>query len=195
MPQLIFPAAVAITRSRFAPPAGTRAARRAAMSPSAIRRPDRHAFPRSAPMLSDRAMTIPATWMYVSRSCLGPATASASVGKIVDQSRMRNAAIGVTGVLLFTGARFAQFLEGPADAVTALRSSITADARHDDLVVLAPTRSAGRRFAGWALGYSGHSRFIAAAVERAVGSADHPEQSDTENLMRLMIELAASEVS
>ncbi len=138
-------------------------------------------------------MTIVTTWMYVSRSCLDPRTASAGVAEIVEQSRVRNAASDVTGVLLFTGARFAQLLEGPPEAVERLRSSISADGRHDELVVLAPPRTSHRRFAGWALGYGGHSRFIAAAVERAVASAERPNQSDTENLVRLMSELVTAE--
>jgi hypothetical protein len=38
--------------------------------------------------------------------------------------------------------------------------SIQADARHEQLLVIADENADARRFAGWAMGYSGHSRYV-----------------------------------
>lgn len=52
---------------------------------------------------------------------------------------------GVTGLLLFDGARFLQYLEGPEDGVAVVFSRILNSQRHTNLVELGRA-SAGRRF-------------------------------------------------
>ncbi|MEG3179525.1 BLUF domain-containing protein [Sphingomonas sp. LT1P40] len=129
------------------------------------------------------------TWMYVSRSCLTVETAPAAVANILAESQAHNAANGITGVLLFTGARFAQLVEGSSGAINRLRAIISADERHDDLVTLSPPSSTGRRFEGWSLAYNGDSGFVATAVERVL--AADAGQVEASALLRLMEELVA----
>jgi hypothetical protein len=73
---------------------------------------------------------------------------------ICRSSRHRNAALGVTGVLLFDGHRFCQLLQGPAPAVQTLMADIARDARHEQIVTLfdgaVPASSASR---SWTAGY------------------------------------------
>ena len=59
---------------------------------------------------------------------------AAEVGLLVERARRRNAETGVTGVLLFDGARFCQFLEGPEGAVLDPMRRIRADPRHRNVV-------------------------------------------------------------
>lgn len=65
----------------------------------------------------------------------------------------RNAALGITGVLLIGGGRFFQVLEGQADAVKDLYyNRIAHDTRHDDCQVLASMPCVTRLFPGWSMG-------------------------------------------
>jgi Sensors of blue-light using FAD len=55
---------------------------------------------------------------------------------ICQVSRRRNAEMSLTGVLLFDGHRFCQWLEGPAAPLARVRDSITNDPRHEFMSVL-----------------------------------------------------------
>jgi hypothetical protein len=131
------------------------------------------------------------TWMYISRSNLMPETASAAVKDIVTRSVSYNSLQLVTGALIFTGERFAQLIEGPAEAVARLRSAITADPRHRDLVRLTPLSSGSRRFAGWSLAYCGPSHFVNTAVERALRASGGERRVAVSNLTNLMLAFVA----
>lgn len=110
-------------------------------------------------------------WLYVSECRLPPSWVEATVTDIVAVSRTRNATLGVTGALLFTGRRFAQFVEGPSDGVAAVRDSIERDARHAAIrTVLAESRQ-DRQFDRWSLAYAGSSLFVSTRVESALDDA------------------------
>ena len=71
---------------------------------------------------------------------------------IMKKSTANNPAIGVTGVLCFSGEVFLQVLEGGRSQVSALYNRIAADPRHHDVVLMSYEEIAERRFAGWAMG-------------------------------------------
>jgi hypothetical protein len=69
-------------------------------------------------------------------------------------SRRRNRQDDITGLLLFDGASFVQWVEGPQIAVAALRQRLVEDRRHCDMdVALFDVHSRQRRFPDWALGF------------------------------------------
>jgi hypothetical protein len=106
------------------------------------------------------------TWLYISVSEL-PADAQAGViDAIVDVSRSRNADLDVTGALIFSGSRFAQLIEGPADNVAILRSAIERDVRHRSVTTIEAGDISHRLFAGWSLAYCGHSIFVDRELQR-----------------------------
>ena len=78
---------------------------------------------------------------------------AAMVASILARSRINNAAVGVTGMLVIGGRRFLQTLEGPADAVHGVYQRICKDPRHFAIVELANEPIEERAFAGWAMGY------------------------------------------
>lgn len=78
---------------------------------------------------------------------------AAEVGLLVERARRRNAETGVTGVLLFDGARFCQFLEGPEGAVLDPMRRIRADPRHRNVVRVHESVIGARRLKSWYLGY------------------------------------------
>jgi hypothetical protein len=52
------------------------------------------------------------------------------VAQILHVSRERNQQLGITGALVFDGARFCQLIEGPRGHVVSLAQRIQADPRH-----------------------------------------------------------------
>lgn len=104
-------------------------------------------------------------WLYASRCALPTAWAQRAVDAIVEQSIARNASMNVTGALLFTGSRFVQFLEGPAESLAALRRNVLADRRHHHIVTFLSGGRAERVFSNWSLAYAGPSLFVADKVE------------------------------
>ncbi|MDT1047295.1 BLUF domain-containing protein, partial [Pseudomonas aeruginosa] len=70
------------------------------------------------------------------------------------------------GALIFSGSRFAQFIEGPAESVATLRAAIERDVRHRNVTTIEADTSGARFFAGWSLAYSGHSTFVDRELRR-----------------------------
>jgi hypothetical protein len=68
-----------------------------------------------------------------------------AVEKLAQTAAAFNMHAGVTGLLLFDGARFLQYLEGPEDGIAVVFSRILNSQRHTNLVELGRA-SAGRRF-------------------------------------------------
>lgn len=104
--------------------------------------------------------------LYVSELATGGA---AEVDQICRQSRANNQRDFVTGVLVFDGHAFCQFVEGPESAVTALLDRLERDSRHRNMhVVQLGWAPVPRRFTSWRLGYA----FSAdpAAIARIAGS-------------------------
>jgi hypothetical protein len=89
--------------------------------------------------------------LYV--SVADPAADDEQVRALVAGARLRNAALEVTGALLYTGSHFAQWLEGPPEALSSLMQSIEHDRRHTQVHILLHEGTAQRRFAAWQLHY------------------------------------------
>ncbi len=70
---------------------------------------------------------------------------------LAQKARARNRSLDVTGMLLFENGSFLQTLEGPAQAVATLWSSIKRDVRHDHIEVLSEHMAAARLFSNWDL--------------------------------------------
>jgi len=86
--------------------------------------------------------------VYCSRATLG--VDNAAVDGIIATARRHNPANGITGMLVFGGGIFFQWLEGPRDNVTQLMASIKKDPRHDQVVELSATEEARERlFPDW----------------------------------------------
>jgi Sensors of blue-light using FAD len=93
------------------------------------------------------------------------------VAAICRQSRINNERDGITGLLVFDGLAFCQFVEGPEASITALSDRLERDPRHVKMDVLQSGRTPhARRFPDWRLGYA----FSAdpAAIERLRSARD-----------------------
>jgi len=83
---------------------------------------------------------------------------AADLKKLLVAARMRNKAVGVTGMLVFHDGAFLQALEGEKLAVNEIFARIQNDPRHGDLVVL--HRGPGpeqRVFGEWSMGFADFS--------------------------------------
>lgn len=67
-------------------------------------------------------------FFYHSR--LAPGLSYPAVNAIIATARRFNAAHGITGVLVFDGERFCQFIEGPPTEIDPLVERLRADTRH-----------------------------------------------------------------
>ncbi|MBE7210564.1 MAG: BLUF domain-containing protein [Gluconacetobacter diazotrophicus] len=86
-------------------------------------------------------------------SVAAPDFTGGALDAMVEQSRRRNAQDGITAMLLYQEGTFLHALEGRRPAVQALFTKISADARHDQIQVLAAVPVARRLFAGQAMGF------------------------------------------
>jgi hypothetical protein len=79
--------------------------------------------------------------------------AAAELDALLRVSRRNNAAVRVTGLLIASGRRFLQVLEGPEEPVHATYERIRRDPRHFATVVLSDQPVTDRLFGGWAMGF------------------------------------------
>ncbi len=88
--------------------------------------------------------------VYVSRS--GTAVDRRLIDAIISRSKNTNPAVGVTGVLCYTGELFMQVLEGGREAVNRLYNDIARDERHREVTLIEYTEITERQFANWTMG-------------------------------------------
>ena len=88
--------------------------------------------------------------MYASRAAAS--VDSEALISILRKSKANNPALGVTGVLCFSGGLFLQVLEGGRGNVNRLYNRIAADPRHTQVELMRYEEIDERRFAGWAMG-------------------------------------------
>jgi hypothetical protein len=74
---------------------------------------------------------------------------AAVLDSIIESSRIANRAKGLTGLLVFDGNRFLQYLEGDETAVRSLYAKIKADTRHYAVVTLRKSQGEKRQFVDW----------------------------------------------
>ena len=71
---------------------------------------------------------------YVSR--FSQPLTSGEIESLVTRSAEKNRSLDITGVLMTTGGLFFQILEGPAEHVNSLYTTIVSDDRHKDVLLL-----------------------------------------------------------
>jgi len=73
---------------------------------------------------------------------------------LVAQSRKRNDAVNVTGLLVYSDGNFMQAIEGGHDEVEQLYNRIADDPRHRDLMVIVDHSVEDRSFPSWRMAYA-----------------------------------------
>ena len=86
--------------------------------------------------------------VYCSRATAG--VDAAEVDRIIATARRCNPEHGITGMLVFGGGVFMQWLEGPRDNVRALMALLRTDWRHTEIVQLSESEEVRERlFPDW----------------------------------------------
>jgi hypothetical protein len=78
---------------------------------------------------------------------------AADLVALLEQSREKNARLGITGMLLYKDGNFMQVLEGPDDVVRQLVKTIYADDRHHGVIQLLEWQIEQRQFPDWTMGF------------------------------------------
>ncbi len=73
---------------------------------------------------------------------------------LLRRSRVKNADLGVSGILLYRHGTFLQLLEGPRARVDELYAVIAADPRHQEVSTVLVEDRPGRRFPDWSMGFA-----------------------------------------
>lgn len=89
--------------------------------------------------------TLPVLYHVVYCSRAAGNVDDAEVSRIVATSQRDNPARRITGVLMFAGGVFFQWIEGPRSQIKELMAAIRADPRHDDIVTLSETEETRER--------------------------------------------------
>ena len=110
--------------------------------------------------------------------------------KLIATAKRHNPRFGITGLLVFGGGIFFQWLEGPRDNVTSLFKIISADPRHFDVVLLTKEDEFRERlFPNWDMELVA-AEDISAVLEDAMHEASDPQQKNT--LSQMLQELNKS---
>lgn len=70
---------------------------------------------------------------------------------LVDQALLKNEKAGITGILLLSGDRFLQVLEGPVNFVNQLYAKIVVDERHHGVELISYERVSSTFFPDWSM--------------------------------------------
>lgn len=76
---------------------------------------------------------------------------SSQLEGMIERAAKFNHLAGVTGLLLFDGRRFLQYIEGPEDGLAVIYARITYSRHHTDLIELARGRVTQRRMPYWSM--------------------------------------------
>jgi hypothetical protein len=122
--------------------------------------------------------------LYVSRSLIPAVDQDEQLIAIEALSRLRNAELDVTGFLVSTRDYFAQYLEGDADAVSALMQSIEADSRHSEIKVSPWLEFDSRLFPNWRMTCFPTGCFVSRHVEPIIKRCH--DEMNTEAMINLI---------
>lgn len=101
-------------------------------------------------------------------------TSPVEVQSIVGCSRERNTTLKVTGALVFSGAHFAQMLEGLPNDLEALMRSIRRDPRHTMLWEWPSRPATSRWYPEWSMGYLQNDHLEAVVAHLALAPLPLP---------------------
>ncbi|MEP7329037.1 MAG: BLUF domain-containing protein [Betaproteobacteria bacterium] len=109
-----------------------------------------------------------------------PDLPASAIPRIVTVARKNNARDGLNGVLVYTGADFAQVIEGPDASAVALWLRVAADARHQEISILVNETTDRPWFTDWRMGYIFNDETtrqfgVWRARRRRLDEADHVE--------------------
>jgi len=83
---------------------------------------------------------------------------SEEIEYLLTRARERNEEYGITGVLLYIGGNFMQYIEGPADNLEVIYKIIREDKQHTGIILVTRETIKEREFSDWSMAY--HTRDV-----------------------------------
>lgn len=118
---------------------------------------------------------------YCSRASAG--VDDAVVARIIDTARRHNRERSITGMLVFGGGIFFQWLEGPRAQVEPLMALLKTDSRHRDVVPLSESEEVRERlFSDWDMEWVSPDD-IREVLQDALESAEDPHHTQALGLL------------
>jgi Sensors of blue-light using FAD len=108
---------------------------------------------------------------------------------LLAHSRERNRVNGITGIMLYAGGSFMQYLEGPRSAVQDTFNRIKADRRHYGIMELIRMDIPKREYRDWSMGFTTkeYPGFNEIKLEHAISTA-HPNSLDNPSHASLLLQ-------
>lgn len=132
--------------------------------------------------------------LYVSQSAIPRRSVDSVLAELVRAARIKNRTLGISGSLIFSGHRFAQCLQGKAEAVDTLMKTIAADSRHTHVCIVVDRAIKLRSYSGWGLNYAGPSLYVDRHLKAVMQSAGETRNERAiQRLSELMLGLAGGE--
>ena len=75
------------------------------------------------------------------------------IGHLLTRARERNQEYGITGVLLYIGGNFMQYLEGPKANLDVIYEIIREDEKHTGIILVSREAIQERQFGDWSMGF------------------------------------------
>jgi len=110
------------------------------------------------------------TFTYCSKASLG--TDYKSVLDILTVATIMNKENNISGMLVFDGINFLQFIEGDEISINRLKNNILSDPRHHDIIIIDESLSDQRIFPEWGMGYVNNQESIKNILETITGSRE-----------------------
>ena len=129
--------------------------------------------------------------LYASRA--NSPTDASVYDSILEQSRVRNPKLGITGILCFSENLFIQVLEGGRDEVCELYNTIVRDGRHQHVRILGFEEIRERRFGSWTMGQVNLAKVNPALLLKYGERAElNPSEGSAHATLALLDELIAT---
>ena len=95
------------------------------------------------------------------------------IGHLLSRARERNREYSVTGVLLYIGGNFMQYIEGPRESLDVIYKIIQQDKLHTGIIQISREAAEGRQFGDWSMAFQTreHEGYVGSPSERAVINA------------------------
>ena len=103
----------------------------------------------------------------------------AELKALLDQSREKNARLGLSGILLYHDGNFMQLLEGEEKQVRSLYTRIAEDPRHGGFIILISGPVAERTFPDWTMAFRNMASAEVKALPGYNSFMNHDARGDT----------------
>ncbi len=110
---------------------------------------------------------------------------------ILTHAIAANKAMNITGMLVFNGKYFLQYIEGETEPLNTLFDNITLDNRHHSITLIDQSPIEKRIFGAWSMGYLNNSSAIQKVMSEVTGSSEFtPDTFSAEQAKNILQKLS-----